>query len=68
MAAKGLIGIALAYKNGERKLDDIPQGIRKHVKRLAKGISDDDAKMYQKGFHQAPRHRGRAVRIRKAIS
>jgi len=70
----GMVDLALSYCAGECKLEDIPQGIRKHVQRIAQGMSAEQFKALASSRRrgsvgQVPRlRRGQPVRIRAARS
>jgi hypothetical protein len=59
------MGMALAYKRGETKEADLPPGVKKVVKRLAKSMSDDQLSDYTSTkVSKLPRRKYRPTRVR----
>ena len=56
MANPTLMGTALAFKQGDLKLDNIPKGIHKRVQSLASEMSLDELKQFNQSGGEVKRH------------
>jgi hypothetical protein len=65
---KGLLGVTLQYQAGRVKLDEIPQGLRKHVLRLAQFSKEQELTTSSGMQPRRKRQIGVPTRVRRARS
>ena len=70
-AQHGIMGMALAYKRGELKAEDIPERIRKTVKQIAGSMTNDQLSDFTRTkAKKLPKRvgKGAQLRVRKVRS